>query len=169
MFVRAPGGVYPRGRVCPVFTGRMARGALRAGLSLEYTESCECACGDRARDASEAPGAEKAPKYWGSPLCDPSLETPPGREAWTRPRVCPGLQAPARSLRGDKARSAQDSGRGGESQAEQGSSGIHSRAVLRSDRCRPGPEPRSESPVLPGSAPAVSWAPGDVVRTRSPK
>lgn len=72
----------------------MARGALRAGLSLGHTKGCECACGDRARDASEAPGAEKAPKYQGSPLCDPSPGNSAGaREGVDPPRVRPGLQA----------------------------------------------------------------------------
>lgn len=69
----------------------MARGALRAGLGLGHTKGCECACGHRARDASEAPGAEKAPKYQGSPLCDPC----PGNSGG--PRVRPGT--PARRAR----------------------------------------------------------------------
>ena len=61
---------------------------------MGHTKGCECACGDRARDASEAPGAEKAPKYQGSPLCDPFPGNSAGaREGVDPPRVRPGLQA----------------------------------------------------------------------------
>lgn len=63
VFVRAPGGVYPRGAcvLCSQVNG--ARGPCARVSVWSTPRAVECACGDRARDASEAPGAEKAPKY----------------------------------------------------------------------------------------------------------
>lgn len=93
------------------------------------------------------------------PSAIPPLETPPGRgKAWTRRGCARGSRLSALApWRGSPVRAGLREGRGKPSRT--GSSGIHSWAVLRSDRCRPGPEPRSESPVLLRSAPAVSWAP----------
>ena len=156
------GGVCPWGRVCPVFTGEWRAGPC-ARVSVWGTPRAASA------RAGTGPGMRRRlrerrrrPSTRDLPSAIPFLETPPGRgKAWTRRGCARGSSLGALAAWGRSPVCAGLwEGRGKPSRT--GSSGIHSRAVLRSDRCRPGPEPRSESPVLLRSAPAVSRAPGNV-------
>ena len=88
------GGVYPRGRVCPVFTGEWRAGpcARVSVWSAPRAVSARVGTGPGMRRRLRA--RRRRPSTRDLPSAIPPLETPPGRgKAWTRPRVRPGLQA----------------------------------------------------------------------------